>query len=240
MSFGLGRDRALDDAPGRVGITRDELGTLPDDLHRDPTAAWVDPREWFPDPAKPLELEIGSGKGTFLIQEAPRHADANFLGLECAREFYLYAADRVRRHGLANVRLLHADAGEFVRWRVPDGILRVIHLYFPDPWPKTRHHKNRIVQPRFMADCWRVLKPGGELRIVTDHDDYWRWIEDHAEACSSERAGRDGRPFERLAFEPTASAGEGEMVGSNFERKYRRDGRPFHAMILRKVTGSAG
>jgi tRNA (guanine-N(7)-)-methyltransferase len=269
---------------------------LPDAIASDPDAGRLDPRAWFAEPSRPFELEIGSGKGTFLIQQAERQPGTNFLGIEWAREFYLYAADRVRRRraglgdeetgadalempparALANVRMLHTDAAEFLRWRVPDRVARVIHLYFSDPWPKSRHHRRRVVQDRFLADAARVLEPGGELRIVTDHSELWAWdvahFEDWAngterlivpnhpnsprpnedamrEARANVAANREefpsaaalvprqgtSKPFELIAFRKPESAGEGEVVGTNFERKYRREGRPFNAVILRRT-----
>ncbi|HZW09708.1 MAG TPA: hypothetical protein VFF69_07375 [Phycisphaerales bacterium] len=233
-----------------VGVDARELPALPDAIAEDPRAGVVEPRAWFDEPGLPFEIEIGSGKGTFLVQQAMLQPGVNFLGIEWAREFYLYAADRVRRRRerglLANVRLLNADATSFVRWRVPDGIVRVVHLYFSDPWPKTRHHKKRVVQDRFMGDVWRVLEPGGELRVVTDHDELWDWDLAHFARWtgargwellrgygSVERAGGGG-PFEMLPFDRPESAGHGELVGTNFERKFRRAGSGFHAAVLRK------
>lgn len=223
-----------------IAVTAAELPPLPDDILSDPRAGYVDPRRWFRDPGLPLEIEIGCGKGTFIVEESKARPGANFLGFEWEGEFFAYAADRLRRAGSRNARMLHADATEFLRWRTPDAIVRTVHLYFSDPWPKRKHHKNRVVRDGVLAQVWRVLEPGGELRVVTDHDDYWGWMEEHfTRWCSAERA--QGVPawvpapaFERRAFEPPASAGEGELVGTNFERKYRREGRPFHAVTLRK------
>ena len=244
MSFGLGHGRALDDAPGIVGVSSEELGPLPDEALSDPDAARVDPRRWFDRPRAPLELEIGSGKGTFLIQQAELSPDTNYLGIEWAGEFYSYAADRVRRRRdsgtLSNVRLLRGDAVEFLRWRCAAGTLRVIHLYFSDPWPKARHHKKRVVQDEFLADAWRALEPRGELRVVTDHDGLWAWDEAHFDRWTTPGAAPPHAgaralpdpPFERTAFERPSSAGEGEMVGTNYERKFRVEGRSFHACTL--------
>ncbi|MEL6328359.1 MAG: hypothetical protein AAFR38_01745 [Planctomycetota bacterium] len=252
MSFGLGHGKPLDDAPGVVGVTPQELPALPDAALTDRAAGLVDPRGWFPDPSRPFELEIGSGKGTYLVQQAGRQSGTNFLGVEWAGEFYRYAADRVRRRResgeLANVRLWHGDATEFLHWRCPAGVIRVVHLYFSDPWPKAKHHKKRVVQHRFLADVWKALEPGGELRVVTDHDELWAWDERHFErwttaggtAGLAEAAGLGvdvglgALAFERLAFEPPDSAGESELVGTNFERKFREEGRGFHACTLRK------
>lgn len=235
MSFGLARGRQLD--PGGVGVDPASLPALPDDVHLHPEKARLDPRAWFDHPERPFELEIGSGKGAFLVAEAAARPETNFLGIEWAREFAEYTADRLRRHQAANVRVLCADATEFLRWRMPDEVCRVIHLYFSDPWPKARHHKRRVVQDAFLGQAHRALAPGGELRIVTDHDDYWAWMEAHFDRwCDPSRAGAR---FDRLPFDATHRAGgarEGELVGTNFERKYVREGRPFHAATLRKPS----
>ncbi len=235
MSFGLGRGREIN--TGDIGIEGATLPALPDDVQANPRAAWIDVGAWFDAPRRPLEIEIGSGKGTFLLQQAELQPETNFLGIEWAKEFFAYAADRVRRRGLRNVRLLHADATEFLRWRVPDAAASVIHLYFSDPWPKARHHKRRVVQDRFLGDALRVLLPGGELRIVTDHADYWAWMEEHFARWVSNSPAEPGAmpaPFEQRPFERPVSASEGEVVGTNFERKYAREGRLFNATILRK------
>jgi tRNA (guanine-N7-)-methyltransferase len=184
----------------------------------------LDPRRWFHHPERPFEMEIGSGKGTFLLQHAQTLPDINLLGIEWAGEFFRYAADRIRRHQIDSVRMLHADAVEFIRYWCDDSVTRVIHLYFSDPWPKSRHHKRRVIQDSTLKEFHRILQPQGQIRIVTDHDDLWAWCEDHAR--------RNAHLFDRLPFERPASAPEGEVVGTNFERKYQREGRPFHAMIL--------
>jgi tRNA (guanine-N7-)-methyltransferase len=155
----------------------------------------------------------------------------NYLGIEWAGEFYRYAADRIRRAGIPNVRMLYADASEFVRCWLADASCSVVHLYFSDPWPKARHHKRRVVQDASLVEFHRVLRPGGELRLVTDHDALWAWY--------GERISSAGHLFEAVPFERPASAGSGEVVGTNFERKYRREGRPFHAVTLRRRPASA-
>ena len=200
------------------GLTLAELPSL--------DAGHIDPRILFQHSSRRFEIEIGSGKGTFLVQQATLQPEVNFLGFEWAGEFFRYAADRLRRRGLANVKLVHADATEFLRFRCRDAVASVIHLYFSDPWPKKRHHKRRVVQDESLCTFHRVLASRGELRIVTDHNDLWSWMQEHA--------SRHTDLFERGPFEATVSAGSGEVVGSNFERKYRREDRPFHAMTLVK------
>lgn len=214
MSFGLSRGRELE---------TEGWGILARDLPPYENGR-IDPRSWFMNADAPFELEIGSGKGTFLLQQASIDEDTNFLGIEWAGEFYRYAADRMRRHALNNVRLLHADATEFIRFWCPDAIARVVHLYFSDPWPKKRHHKRRVIQDSSLAEIHRILQPKGELRIVTDHVELWAWYEEHV--------GRNAHLFERVPFEAPQSADDDEVVGTNFERKFAREGRPFHAMTL--------
>ena len=106
-------------------------------------------------------------------------------------------------------------------------VVDVLHLYFTDPWPKKRHHKRRVVQDETLTQFHRVLRSGGRVHLVTDHDALWDWYVDHV--------GRSEHLFSRMAFEPPTSAGDGEIVGTNFERKYRREGRPFHAMTLLRL-----
>lgn len=246
MSFGLGHGRTLDDAPGVIGITAQEMPALPDAIIQDPEAGRLDPRAWFKNPSKPLEIEIGCGKGGFLLQEASAHPETNYLGIEYAREFYLYTADRVRRRGLENVRMLHTDASDFLKWRCPAGIVRVIHLYFSDPWPKVKHHKNRVIQDRFLADAWRVLAEDGELRVVTDHDELWAWDCEHFDrwcvvggGVPSELRSRMGlpeMPFARQGFLPPTWAEEGETVGTNYERKMCVDKQPHAAVLVKRCS----
>jgi tRNA (guanine-N7-)-methyltransferase len=221
MSFSLARGRQLDTTGWGI-----EAKDLPAFDPSDRDASRLDPRTWFAERARRFEIEIGSGKGTFLVQQASLRPEVNYLGIEHAGEFYRYAADRMRRRGLANVRILHADATEFIRYYCADAVAAVIHLYFSDPWPKKRHHKRRIVQDRTLAEFHRILQPGGEVRLVTDHDDLWAWCEEHV--------ARHADLFERRPFEAPESAGENELVGTNYERKFAREDRPFHAMTLRK------
>ncbi|MFN0011582.1 MAG: tRNA (guanosine(46)-N7)-methyltransferase TrmB [Phycisphaerales bacterium] len=233
------------DAARSIEVPRSALPPLPDDVLTNRSGGYTDPRGFFAHPERPLEIEIGSGKGTFLAQQSPAQPLTNFLGFEYEREFFMVGIDKLTRAGAANVRMMCLDAGDFVHWRVPDACCRVLHLYFPDPWPKAKHHRRRMVSDRFLGDAWRVLEPAGELRVVTDHAEYWAWMEEHfARWCTTDAgalgpADADGSPsvcFLRRAFAPPSNArmGEGELVGTNFERKYRREGRPFHATTLVK------
>lgn len=187
------------------------------------TAGRIDPRAWFDQAGNRFEIEIGVGKGTFLVQQAPLNPETNYVGIEWTAEYYRFAADRMRRRQMHNVRVLYADATEFLTHWCADSVAAVIHLYFSDPWPKTKHHKRRVLRDDTIPVFHRVLQAGGELRLVTDHDDLWAWYEDHA--------ARHAALFDRRPFQPPT---ESEVVGTNYERKFAREGRPFHAMTLVK------
>lgn len=205
---------------GHIGVAQDQLPPLDDGP--------ISLAGWFSesDPSRPLELEVGSGKGTFLVQQASVAPQVNYIGVEYARAYWRYAADRCRRRGLENVRLVHAEAGSFVRYYVPDGSLGRVHIYFPDPWPKKRHHKRRLIQEPFLRTLHSKLTADGQVNIATDHGEYFQWMVEHVQ--------RVDVLFEQLPFQSPDSAGDGEWVGTNFERKYRQQGRSFHAMVLRK------
>jgi len=172
----------------------------------------------------PVEIEIGTGKGTFLLARAAARPEANFLGIEWARAYCLYAADRVRRAKLTNVRMLRADASAFFRFRLPPASLTRVHVYFPDPWPKRRHHLRRLIQPTFVKNVYRALKPGGQLLVVTDHLDYF----EHIRRVLLSTSGWMSIDF------PVMADKDGEVVGTNFERKYVTQGRNFYRIARMK------
>ena len=172
----------------------------------------------------PVELEVGTGKGTFLTEQARTRLDVNFFGIEWARWFWRYASDRLRRHNCLNAHTIRAEAGYFLTEFVPAASLSVLHIYFPDPWPKARHHKRRLIQPKFMPIVERALVTGGRLQVVTDHQDYYEQID------STVRGSR----LAVIEYNRPGSASEGEFVGTNFERKYKREGRPFYAIAAQR------
>jgi tRNA (guanine-N7-)-methyltransferase len=173
--------------------------------------------------SRPVEIEIGTGKGTFLLARASARPEVNFLGIEWAKAYAAYAADRFRRAGLTNVRMLRCEAAHFFKVCLADapGSLWRVHIYFPDPWPKRRHHRRRLIQPAFIEQVRRTLRPGGQLIIVTDHLEYF----EHIKRVVARVAGLAAAPMPRMADR------DGEVVGTNFERKYIAQGRPFYKLV---------
>lgn len=185
----------------------------------------VDPMTWFDTPG-PFELEIGCGKGGFLLSRARANPHLRLLGIEWANKFFKYAADRMARWGLTNVRLMRTDAKFFVMRNLPPACVDVLHLYHPDPWPKKRHHKRRLVQPDFVEAAIRVIAPGGRWLVQSDHADYFEQIERLLGA----------RP-ELAAIEWTQAEADPEpdWRGTNFEIKYAREGRTIHRAAFRRL-----
>ncbi len=182
---------------------------------------------WVFGRAGPVHIEIGTGKGTFLLNQAKAQPGDNFLGIEWARKYYRFAVDRIGRWGLTNVRIIRTDAANFLADFVPDGSVDCFHIYFPDPWPKKRHHKRRFICPANLEHLVRCLKTGGQLKIATDHADYFEQIKTVLTA-------RNER-LQKIDFLPTAGAEASEWVGTNFERKYLKDHRPIYTLAVRKI-----
>jgi tRNA (guanine-N7-)-methyltransferase len=173
--------------------------------------------------AQPVEMEVGFGKGLFLLTSALGNAQTNFLGIEIERKYQLFTANRIAKRNLTNVRLIQTDVRTYLRDCIPTASIQVIHVYFPDPWWKKRHQKRRVFTPSFVAECTRVLKPGGVLRVATDVEEYFRIILEllHQQMSLCEQTWLD-------ADLPIAAA-------TNFERKARERGHPIFRSAFGRV-----
>jgi tRNA (guanine-N7-)-methyltransferase len=137
--------------------------------------SWFQPLDWTAvfGNANPVEVDLGCGDGTFLVKRAAKHPDHNFLGVERLLGRARKVDRKAQRLELTNVRALRIEVSYAVSFLFPPGSVSVCHLYFPDPWPKKRHHKRRLVQAEFVAALARTLVPTGEVRLATDHDEYF-------------------------------------------------------------------
>lgn len=154
-----------------MGLVRDRL------LYR--PASWIEPLD---PPAMfgrnaPLEVELGSGDGSFLIEWARRHPSRDFLGVERLLGRIRKLDRKGQRAGLRNLLGLRIEASYFLEYLLPAGGVEALHVYFPDPWPKRRHHKNRLVNERFVTLAHRILKPGGVVHLRTDNQDYFEQMQ---------------------------------------------------------------
>lgn len=121
----------------------------------------------------PLQIEVGSGKGLFLRTAGRAEPEKNFLGIEIAQKYARYAAAKAAAAGCDNVVVVAGDAQRVFAERLAAGIAEAVHVYFPDPWWKKRHHKRRIMNPNFLSVAHRVLHAGGRLVFWTDVEAYY-------------------------------------------------------------------
>ncbi len=182
--------RALKELWPRYGL--DETGALP------PL------KEVFGREAQTV-LEIGFGNGETLVRAAAESPDLNFLGVEVHLPGLGRCLLAAERAGLSNLRLMQADAVEVLRSQLPPASLAMVCLYFPDPWPRKRHHKRRLVQPGFVALLAQALEPGGVFHVATDWSPYAKHIEGVMDGITA---------FEQLAELPARHITRFELRGS--------------------------
>jgi tRNA (guanine-N7-)-methyltransferase len=161
----------------------------------------------------PVILEIGSGKGRFLISTATERPELNLIGIEKSLHYHRVIRDRVQKRNLTNIRLINHDAFLVLRDMVPDASLAEVHIYFPDPWPRKKEQKRRIIRPEVLDEIRRTLVDGGSGIYVTDHREYYEvaapLIEQHFRA-ERRIPGPDDPPR------------------TNYEAKYRAEGREIY------------
>jgi len=175
----------------------------------------------------PVEIEVGFGKGLFLVTAGGVCPDVNFLGIEIARKYQLFTATRLAKRGLSNVRVAKADARDFLRDFVAAGSVQAVHVYFPDPWWKKRHLKRRVFTPEFVAQCERILRPGGLLHAVTDVAEYFQIIAALLARHTS---------LHPLPAPPLREAAHELDYLTNFERKFRKEGRAIYRGLYERIS----
>jgi tRNA (guanine-N7-)-methyltransferase len=173
----------------------------------------------------PVELEVGFGKGLFLVTAAQARQEINFVGVEIVRKYQLFTATRLAKRGLSNVRVACADVRLFLPRTVAAASLQAVHVYFPDPWWKKRHHKRRVFTAEFVAECVRILRLGGQLHAVTDVPEY-----------ATVMASLLGAQSALRPLPPPAEHTPAHDLDylTNFERKFRKQGKSIHRMCYEK------
>jgi tRNA (guanine-N7-)-methyltransferase len=190
-----------------------------------------DPPSWFGRRA-PLVVEIGSGTGESTAAQAAAVPEADHLAVEVFEPGLAQLLMRIEEAGLANLRLLRGDAVDLLRECVPRNSLAEVRIFFPDPWPKRRHHKRRLVQPDFVALVASRLVPGGVLHLATDWAHY----------AAQMRAVCSGEPL----LENTSIDVDGwtsrpdERPETRFERRALAEGRDVRDLVFRRITDLPG
>jgi tRNA (guanine-N7-)-methyltransferase len=137
----------------------------------------LDLAEHFPKP-QPLEVELGCGDASFLVEYARRNPGRNFIGVERLLGRISKLDRKGRRAGVTNLRGVRIESSYFLQYLLPQNSICALHIYFPDPWPKKRHHKNRLVNENFPALARAALVPGGKIYLRTDDADYFAQMRD--------------------------------------------------------------
>ena len=203
-----------------------------------------------------LHVEIGCGSGGFLVSAAATMPEVRWLGVEWAAGYARKTAHRLARRGLTHARVLRADAGEVLR-RLGEASVACLYMYHPDPWPKKRHWKRRLVQDRFVREVGRVLEPGALWWVQTDHAGYYEWIlerlgpaeregwlERHAVTegawqwpAAPEVTVKGRKPAEAEAgVAEVGGAGAEAILQTNFERKALAGGIQIHRAVWRRTV----
>jgi tRNA (guanine-N7-)-methyltransferase len=197
-----------------VNIHRPSLSSLR--LDAEPAPGGIDWQQVFGREGR-VEVEIGIGKGRFLLASASARPEVLHFGVEWSNEYLRLVETRAERAKLDNVRFMRADAADLVRRAIPDRSVSAYYVFYPDPWPKKRHHKRRFFDLKTVEALARTLLPEGCLHVATDHEEYWSVLEPLL----------DGHPaFERMpAFGgPDFPLSPNEPL-TNFEVKYAAEGR---------------
>ncbi|MFG1907728.1 tRNA (guanosine(46)-N7)-methyltransferase TrmB [Kribbella sp. NPDC048928] len=197
-----------------------ELGRTQEEL----PAGTIDLAEWFGRDA-PTVLEIGSGMGEATAQLAVAAPEVNHVAAEVYPAGLGQLILWVEKYDLDNVRLLQGDAVDFLRDHVAPGGLSGVRIYFPDPWPKKRHHKRRLVTPPVVKLVASRLQPGGTLHLATDWQDY---AERMLEVCEAE-------PALLNSYDGWAPRPEWRPV-TKFESRAQAEGRDVRDLLYTKVT----
>jgi tRNA (guanine-N7-)-methyltransferase len=163
-------------------------------------------------PGAPLEVDVGAGKGRFLLARASANPDVSYLAIERMLGRVRKIDSKLTRHGLANVRIIRLEAFYALQFLLPPQRIRTVYIHFPDPWPKRRHHKRRLFSPEFLDMLHDRLEPGGTVQIATDHLDYFEAIR---QAFARDARYRDVAPIPRRPEEQT-----------DFELIFRGHGQP--------------
>jgi tRNA (guanine-N7-)-methyltransferase len=171
----------------------------------------------------PLQVDLGCGDGSFLRELAQRHPEKNFLGIE--RMVGRVAKACRKAATLENVRVINVESSYGVRYLLPEGSVETFYLLFPDPWPKRRHQRRRIVKPDFLDSIYCALESGGSLRIASDQSDYFEQIRALAE-----------KHFGFAIVDPNAGPARTDLPSTKFERRFSVLGAPIYRLALRKIS----
>jgi tRNA (guanine-N7-)-methyltransferase len=178
------------------------------------------------DSGNPIEMEIGAGKGKFLLHRAQLEPDVNFIGFDYIWKYLKIGWARTQKRGLANLLFFKAEALEVITHLTPKESISIFHIYFPDPWHKRRHHKRRYMTPEFIHLLHDRLVPGGRIELATDNFDYYMWLKRTLIEAGEELWSHTREKKNERILNPE--------IKTNFELKYEAEGRDLYYIELTK------
>jgi len=170
---------------------------------------------------RPLEVDLGCGDGKFLLEMAAHYPERDFLGVERLLGRVRKVCKKAAKQGLQNARVLRLESRYTAEWLLPLESVSRLHLLCPDPWPKLRHHRRRLIQEEFLEAIWQVLEPGGEFLFKTDHPEYFDWGVEKVEAFGK---------FQRLDWPEDAFF----YPKTDFQLLWESEGKTLQGLRLRK------
>ena len=173
----------------------------------------------------PVEMEIGCGKGKFLVARAIENPGTNFLGIDRVSKFMNIGKMRAQKRALPNIQFLRAEARAFLTGAIAPASVSIFHIYFPDPWPKRRHQARRVFTPQLLELLHARLVPGGLVEIATDEKDYF--------AAMKKTIAATAQLWENVREAVNERILDG-MNKTNYELKWSAEGRPLYYTELKK------
>ena len=181
----------------------------------------------------PLEIDLGCGDGSFLIEMAKHYPERNFLGVERLLGRVRGVCKRIQELGLTNVKVLRLESQYTLEYLLEPHSVSRLHLLCPDPWPKARHHKRRLVQQEFLHILKNALSPGGEFLFKTDHLEYFVWVLEHVDDFN-QRNSRS--PIRRLNWPEEGEQDHFFYPKTDFQRLWEAEGKKVWQLRYGKKT----
>jgi tRNA (guanine-N7-)-methyltransferase len=175
---------------------------------------------------RPLEIDLGCGDGSFLLEMAQAFPERDFLGVERLLGRVRKVCRKLTRKNLKNVRVLRLDSRYVVEWLLPPCSVTRLHLLCPDPWPKLRHHRRRLIQNDFLEAVRIALIPGGEFLFMTDHEEYFQW--------AASKVAEFGK-FEVLEWQEDTFF----YPKTDFQELWESEGKPMFRLRCRRALNEA-
>ena len=183
------------------------------------------------DLSRPLEIEVGCGKGKFLTARAKANPDCDFLGIERMLERVRLFDGKCRRGKIDNAKVLRLEALYTFHYLLPAHHARTVYVFFPDPWPKKKHHSHRLFGPLFLNALWKRLEIGGKLEFATDHKEYFETVCQ----CFEDDAFRGGGDVPAPRFERVEPMARPKEVWTEFETMFREQGLPIYSAAWKSL-----